>query len=194
MPQKFIEKGEKEAESLGFKTRFAQEFEWFNFAGTPSEIQSAGFNNLQPVTPGMFGYSELRTSLNQKFVHEIIDFMEAFNVSLEGLHTETGPGVYESAIYYDDILAAADKAVLFKTGIKEIAYRHNIVASFMAKWNSKLPGCGGHIHQSLWDMEGNFKLISQHRQQAKNYRRDGTLHCRTVALFARNSAHVCPNS
>ena len=158
-PRSLLKRVAKEAENMGFKTRFAQEFEWFNFTGTPSEIHRLGFNNLQPVTPGMFGYSVLRTSLNQKFIHELIDYLEALNISLEGLHTETGPGVYEAAIYYDDILAAADKAVLFKTAVKEIAYRNNMVASFMAKWNVKLPGCGGHIHQSLWDKDGTLNLF-----------------------------------
>ena len=58
---------------------------------------------------------------------------------------------YEATIIYDEIMEAADKAILFKSGVKEIAYRHNFVATFMAKWNTNLPGCGGHIHQSLWD-------------------------------------------
>ena len=71
------------------------------------------------------------------------------DVPLEGLHTETGPGVTEAAIQYSGILEAADRAALFKTAIKEIAYRHGIIASFMAKQTSALPGCGGHIHQSL---------------------------------------------
>jgi glutamine synthetase len=105
--------------------------------------------------------------LNSAFVNELIDFMEAFNVPLEGLHTETGPGVFEAAIYYDDVLAAADKAVLFKTGVKEIAYRHNMVASFMAKWNSKLPGCGGHLHQSLWDKNGTSNLFFSETKNGK---------------------------
>jgi glutamine synthetase len=42
--------------------------------------------------------------------------------------------------------------VLFKTAVKEIAYKHGIMATFMAKWSEKLPGNGGHIHQSLWDL------------------------------------------
>jgi glutamine synthetase len=46
---------------------------------------------------------------------------------------------------------AGDRAVLFKTAVKEIAYKHNIMATFMAKINENLPGCGGHVHQSLWD-------------------------------------------
>ena len=69
---------------------------------------------------------------------------------LEGLHTETGPGVYEAAIAYHDVLEAADRAVLFKTAVKEIAHQHGITPSFMAKWNNELPGCSGHLHQSLW--------------------------------------------
>lgn len=154
-----LKKINRECEELGFKAIFAQEFEWFNFKGTPGEIHEAGFDRLQPATHGMFGYSVLRTSLNQKFVHEVIDFMEAFNVSLEGMHTETGPGVFEAAILFDNVLTAADKAILFKTGVKEIAYRHNMVASFMAKWNSKLPGCGGHLHQSLWNLDGTVNLF-----------------------------------
>src|SRR5207342_3394230 len=74
-----------------------------------------------------------------------------FDIPLEGLHTETGPGTYEAAIVYSGILEAADRAVLFKSAVKEIAYRHGIMATFMAKVNERLPGCGGHVHQSLWD-------------------------------------------
>lgn len=149
----------RECVEMGFMAKFAQEFEWFIFKGTPGEIGDAGFDKLEPITPGMFGYSVLRTSLNQNLVNDIFEMMEAFNVSLEGLHTETGPGVFESAILYDNILSAADKAILFKTGVKEISYRYNMVASFMAKWNSRLPGSGGHIHQSLWDNNGSENLF-----------------------------------
>lgn len=166
-PRSLLKKVNGECEALGYKAIFSQEFEWFNFNGTPGEINEAGFNKLQPITPGMFGYSVLRTSLNQKYVHELIDFMEAFNVPLEGMHTETGPGVFEAAVLFDDVVAAADKAVLFKSGVKEIAYRHNMVASFMAKWNSKLPGCGGHLHQSLWDLSKTENLFFNKNEKGK---------------------------
>ena len=136
---------------MGMLALFSQEFEWFNFQGTPSEIAAGNFQNLQAISPGMFGYSILRTSLNQDYFNDLFDLTAQFNIPLEGLHTETGPGVIEATVIYDEILAAADKAILFKTAVKEIAYRHNFVASFMAKWNTALPGCGGHIHQSLWD-------------------------------------------
>ncbi len=40
--------------------------------------------------------------------------------------------------------------MLFKSSAKEIGSRLGILASFMARWNPDLPGCSGHIHQSLW--------------------------------------------
>ncbi len=160
-PRSLLKRIKQQCSEMGFKAVFAQEFEWFNFRGTPGEIHESGFQQLKPATPGMFGYSGLRTSLNQDYVNDLFALMEKFNVQLEGAHTETGPGVYEATIIYDDILAAADKAFLFKTGTKEIAYKHGFVASFMAKWNSGLPGCGGHIHQSLWDTAGENNLFFQ---------------------------------
>ncbi len=33
--------------------------------------------------------------------------------------------------------------------MKEIAGRHGVMPTFMAKWNSNLPGSSGHVHQSL---------------------------------------------
>ncbi|HWO11717.1 MAG TPA: glutamine synthetase, partial [Polyangiaceae bacterium] len=76
--------------------------------------------------------------------------LAAHDIGLEGFHTETGPGVYEAAIRYDDVLAAADKAALFKTALKQIAHRHGLSVTFMAKTNARLPGSSGHLHQSLW--------------------------------------------
>jgi glutamine synthetase len=97
----------------------------------------------------MFGYSVLRASANAELVLEIMELLAAFDVPLEAFHTETGPGVYEAAIAVEAGLAAADRAALFKVAVKEIAARHNLTPTFMAKWNAGLPGSSGHLHQSL---------------------------------------------
>jgi len=158
-PRTLLKQVITKCEDMGFMPFFSQEFEWFNFEETPQSLQEKGFQNLNPMTPGMFGYSILRSSLKSDFFNELFDLMEKFKVPLEGLHTETGPGVYEAAIKYDTILEAADRAVLFKTATKEIANKHGLIATFMAKWNIDLPGCGGHVHQSLWDKDKSQNLF-----------------------------------
>lgn len=179
------------ARSMNFAPVFSQEFEWFNYEETPQSLQEKQFRNLRPITPGMFGYSLLRSGLKKEFFNDLFDLLTQFNIPVEGLHTETGPGVYEAAIAHADILEAADRAVLFKTAVKEIAYRHGIIATFMAKVDEKLPGCGGHVHQSLWSL-GN-QLNSFHDPEAadgisntmKQYIA-GQLYClpQVLALFA----------
>jgi glutamine synthetase len=146
-------------EAMGFSPVFAQEFEWFNFIGTPNDLHAGDFKDLKPITPGMFGYSVLRSSLNHAYFNDLFNLLMQFNIPLEGMHTETGPGVLEATVIHDTVLKAADKALLFKTSVKEIAYRHNFIATFMAKWNPKLPGSGGHLHQSLWDENQKHNLF-----------------------------------
>jgi len=153
-PRTLLKNIRQQCIDMGFKPSFAKEFEWFNFKETPQSLKDKNFVNPLPLTPGMFGYSILRPSENQDFYNDIFNLLHKFNVPLEGLHTETGDGVYEAAIDHTDILEAADRAVLFKTSVKEIGYRYGIIATFMAKWNSNLPGCSGHIHQSLQNAEG----------------------------------------
>lgn len=159
-PRNLLNLIDRRCQDMGFTAFFAQEFEWFNFSGTPHDIHHAQRDELRPVSPGMFGYSILRTSQNSPYVHDLFNLLGEFGVTLEGIHTETGPGVFEATILFDKVRLAADKAVLFKTGVKEIAFRHQIVPTFMAKWNSRLPGCGGHLHQSLWDSDGRINLFA----------------------------------
>ena len=158
-PRTLLKKIRKQAEDAGYVPYFSQEFEWFNFIDNRDELYKNDFRNPQPMTPGMFGYSVLRASQQGNYFHDLFDSLKKFDVPLEGIHTETGPGVYEAAILYAEILEAADRAVLFKTGAKEIAHHHGLIASFMAKWNENLPGCSGHVHQSLWTADKKTNLF-----------------------------------
>lgn len=160
-PRQLLKRILAQAASEGFRPRIGMEFEWFNFKETPDSLARKQYRDPETLSPGMFGYSILRSSLNQPFFTSIQEQLRLFDVPIEGLHTETGPGVYEAAILNSEALEAADRAVLFKTGVKEIAYRFGILPSFMAKWNAKLPGCSGHTHQSLWDLSESRNLFHE---------------------------------
>jgi glutamine synthetase len=153
-PRGLLKKVIQQAAAEGYTAYFSQEFEWFNFIASSDDPARRSFQDLKPMTQGMFGYSILRASQGGAYFHELFDGLNQFGVPLEGLHTETGPGVYEAAILYSEALEAADRAVLFKAGVKEIAHRHGILPTFMAKVSETLPGCSGHVHQSLWSRDG----------------------------------------
>jgi len=137
------------AESLGFDVKGSLEYEFFLFQETPESVRDKGFRNLKPLTPDMMGYSMLRSSVHSEIYHELLALAETMDFPIEGLHTETGPGVLEAAIGVDDALLAGDKGALFKTFTKVWAQRRNLMATFMAKWSPDYPGQSGHIHLSL---------------------------------------------
>lgn len=181
-PRQLLKGIRNQAMDAGFRAVFAQEFEWFNFQETPTTAQGKHYQNLTPLSPGMFGYSILRSTLKNPFMRDLFDQLTAYGVPIEGLHTETGPGTYEAAIAHAEVIEAADRAVLFKTGVKEIAYRHGIMATFMAKIHEQLPGCGGHVHQSLWNADNTQNLFfdAKDPQRLSNLARQyiaGQLHC-----------------
>lgn len=158
-PRSLLKKVAAKAEAMGYRVMASQEFEFFNFEETPDSFDAKGYIRPKPITPGMFGYSIIRASRKSDYFNALFDELFKFDIPLEGLHTETGPGVYEAAILYSDLLEAGDRALLFKTAVKEIGMRHGITPSFMAKFDNTLPGSSGHIHQSVWDKDGKRNLF-----------------------------------
>ncbi|MGY6645390.1 MAG: glutamine synthetase family protein [Salinarimonas sp.] len=137
------------AERLGLTVVGAAEFEFFVFAETPQSCRDKGYAGLEPITPGSFGYSLLREGDNSDFFREILETCDVMRMPLEGIHTETGPGVIEAALAHCELLEAADRAALFKTIVKVLARRRGWMATFMARWSDLWPGQSGHMHLSL---------------------------------------------
>jgi glutamine synthetase len=158
-PRSLLKKVLEDSTAAGFLPVFSQEFEWYNFAETPQSIHDKQFKNLQPITPGMFGYSILRSSVRNEFMSDLFSMLNRFGIPVEGLHTETGPGTYE-------------------------AYRHGVMATFMAKPSEKLPGCGGHVHQSLWDAERKTNLFYDEK--------DGLKMSVTMKQYIAGQLHLLP--
>ena len=142
------------ASSAGFASRMAFEYEFFVFKETPASAAAKHYRDLEPLTPGNFGYSLLRTFSLSDLFNELMDHCANHGINLEGLHCETGPGVWEAAITVDDALAAADQAALFKVLTKSFFQKRGMIATFMAKWSMDYPGQSGHLHQSLVTTDG----------------------------------------
>lgn len=150
----------RRARDAGYSPFIGVELEYWIFKEDPASLRDKGFKNLTPLSPGMFGYSWVRTGQNAEFVEDVLEQLEGFDIDIESFHTETGPGVYEAAIRYADPVRAADMAALFKSVMKVLCARHGYAVTFMAKWSAELPGSSGHIHQSLWNADGSETLFS----------------------------------
>lgn len=152
-PRSVLGRTVAKAQQMGFRPMAALEYEFFMFDETPDSAREKGYRGLKPFTPGMFGYSVIRNSVHHELYHELLETMEAMDCAIEGLHTETGPGVLEAALCVDGAMRAADKGALFKTFTKVLAQRKGLMATFMAKWSNDYPGQSGHMHLSLCDEE-----------------------------------------
>lgn len=149
-PRNLLKRVTAQAAELGYRPRAAVEYEFWLFRETALTLEEKGYRGLTPLSPGSFGYSTLRAGQSARLVHDLMDACAGLQIGLEGVHTETGPGVFEAAIAVEDALEAADQAALFKGTVKEVASRYECTATFMARWSADQPGSGGHVHQSLW--------------------------------------------
>ena len=135
----------------GIEVRAGFEYEFFVFQEDSHSVRDKGYRDLKPLTPGNFGYSVLRSSVESDLFAGLMDYCLAFDCALEALHCETGPGVWEAAIKSRIGIEAADRANLFKTFSKVYLQRQGLLATFMAKWSMDYPGQSGHYHFSFED-------------------------------------------
>lgn len=149
--------------SMGLVAHAGFEYEFFMFNESRESIRDKRYHGLTPLSPGYFGYSILRNSVDSDIYNQLLTTCEKMDFPIESLHEETGPGVVEAAITVDSALNAADKAALFKTFSKIVAQRNGLIATFMAKWSPDWPGQSGHIHISLTDEEGKSLFYDENK-------------------------------
>ena len=137
---------------LGVKSGF--EYEFFVFQESEHSIREKNYRALVPLSSGNFGYSILRAATHSDLFKGLLEYCDRWQMPLEGLHCETGPGVWEAALTATHGMESADRACLFKTFCKTFFQRRELMATFMAKWSMNYPGQSGHFHFSLSDKQG----------------------------------------
>ncbi|UWQ11825.1 glutamine synthetase family protein [Aliiroseovarius crassostreae] len=91
----------------------------------------------------------------QDILTEILSASEAQGIATDTLIAEYGPGQFEVNFHHtDDVLLAADTALLFKRLVRGVARKHGMEATFMAKPYAEFPGNGMHLHASVVDKTG----------------------------------------
>ncbi len=115
---------------------------------------------MTPHSSTIEDYQLLQTAREEYILSRIRHEMCAANVPVEFSKGEAGRGQHEVNVTYTDALTTADRHLLFKNGIKEIAAQEGRAATFMAKWTMDDVGSSCHVHNSLWDLKSGEPLMA----------------------------------
>ena len=91
---------------------------------------------------------------------EMYDFCEAMELDIDTLIHEEGAGQMEVNFLHGNPLDLADQVFLFKRTMREVALRHGIYATFMAKPMENEAGSAMHVHQSIIDAQTRKNIFS----------------------------------
>lgn len=142
------------ARAMGFEPACAMELEFYLLRETSQSLLTRHASDLTPLHPRPSTYGVAMGSQQEPIARIIREQMLTYGLPIEACNPETGPGQFEINLRYGPALKAADDAFLFKTGVKEIAAQHELMATFMAKPHTDWAGNSCHIHVSLADGDG----------------------------------------
>jgi glutamine synthetase len=142
------------AAARGYTAELALEYEFRIWREDARSLRAKRWRDLTPISPTTSCYSLARSTGDEFIVGRLRRMMDAHGVPIEGYNREHGEGMYEMNLRHASGLEAADRALLFRNGVKELCTFEGLTASFMAKPFDDQDGNSGHLHQSLWTEDG----------------------------------------
>ena len=159
-PRQILRRQLERAAERGLRVLAATELEFYLFRDSYEEAAAKGWRGLEPHTSTIEDYQLLQTSREEYIVRRIRNEMLAAGIPVEFSKGEAGRGQHEVNVTYDEALTTADRHLVFKNGIKEIAAQEGRAATFMAKWTMDDTGSSCHVHTSLWDADSGDPLMA----------------------------------
>jgi glutamine synthetase len=159
-PRQILRRQLERAAERGLRVLAATELEFYLFRDSYEEAAAKGWRGLEPHTSTIEDYQLLQTSREEYILRRIRNEMIGAGIPVEFSKGEAGRGQHEVNVTYDEALKAADRHLVFKNGIKEIAAQEGRAATFMAKWTMDDTGSSCHVHTSLWDTESGEPLMA----------------------------------
>jgi len=139
---------------LGYRANVASELEFYLFDESFRAIHEKRYQGLTTAGYYIEDYHVFQTSKEEPVMRAVRRHLQASGIPVESSKGEWGPGQEEINIRHAGALEMADRHVVLKNAIKEIAHREGKAVTFMAKWDYGLAGSSSHIHLSLADADG----------------------------------------
>ena len=141
-----LERQVQRANDLGYQLKVGTELEFFLLDP----------DTKRPKDKGIQVYSLERAAQLEHVLGPIRRHLTACGIPVEQSNPEYASGQVEVNIRYDDPLISADRVVMFRSLVKQIANQHGYLATFMPKPFINESGSGFHCHYSLWRGEKNI--------------------------------------
>ncbi len=129
------------------------ELEFILYRDSYEDAQVKGYRGLTPANGYNVDYSLLGTTRVEPLLRDIRLGMAGAGLQPESAKGECNLGQHEIAFRYAEALKTADQHSIYKHGAKEIAAKHGMSLTFMAKPNQR-EGNSCHIHFSLRSTSG----------------------------------------
>lgn len=149
-PRTILREQVRRAASLGLGAKAATELEYYLFTTSYRDAAAAGYDALEPAGWYIEDYQLLQGARTEPFHAAVRRHLARSGVPVEGSKGEWGLGQHEINVRYADILEMADRHVVYKQCLKEVADRLGLSVTFMAKPASDRAGSSCHLHVSLW--------------------------------------------
>ena len=107
------------------------ELEFFLYRESYDEARAKKFEDLTPSVPYILDYHILAAGYDEEFMREIRLAMAKAGMRVESSKGEAWPGQHEINFRYADALTVADDHVIYKTGVKALAYQRGCSVTFM---------------------------------------------------------------
>ncbi|CAN3126694.1 glutamine synthetase family protein [Mycobacterium sp. smrl_JER01] len=152
-PRTILRRQIERARAQGLIFKFASELEFFLAATPPRQAWELGYQDLKMLSDYRSDYQMIQSSRDDWFIERIRNQMPGFGVSIESSKPEWGLGQQEVTLDYCDTLEMADRHVLFKYGVKQLAHAADLTVTFMAKPKIDDVGSSCHLHVSIWSAD-----------------------------------------
>ncbi len=149
-PRTILRRQIERAAQHGLHFQFASELEFFLAATPPREAWELGYQNLKMLSDYRSDYQMIQSGRDDWFISRIRNQMPAFGVPVESSKPEWGLGQQEVTLDYCGTMEMADRHVLFKYGVKQLAAQADLTVTFMAKPRIDEVGSSCHLHVSMW--------------------------------------------
>ncbi|MDJ0925137.1 MAG: glutamine synthetase family protein [Acidimicrobiia bacterium] len=143
------------AAAMGYSAKAASELEYFIYEDDYRTAAESGYAGLRPVGWYIEDYHLLQGAREEPYNRSIRRHLSRSGIPVETSKGEWGRGQHEMNIRYAEILDMADRHVLMKQCMKEVADQMGIAVTFMAKPDAVEAGSSCHIHVSLWHGDSN---------------------------------------